>query len=108
MTTFTDGPAKGQKLMLHRVCVFLRVVRGADGKWDALDQLVDEPKAEEKLYAYTIVGQPSMMHLNCGRNSRSGFYACADYRLVEPQPSDEDMRSNGRWTKWCYANAPVK
>jgi len=53
MTTFEDGPAKGQHLSLQRAPKFLRVVEDG-GKWDALDQPTDEPRPGETLYAYRI------------------------------------------------------
>jgi len=99
MTTFQDGPAKGQHLMLRRCARFLRVVE-ANGKWDALDQLHDEPRPEETLYAYEIVGEPGMMHLNAGRG-RGGCYPIATYRLVANQPTDADMRTTEAWHAWC-------
>jgi hypothetical protein len=98
MTTFEDGPAKGQTLMLKRAAVFLRVVE-SNGTWDALDQLDDTPKPEEKIYAYQIIGKPGMMHLNRG-GGRSGWYAIASYRLISPQPSDTEMRSTDAWWDW--------
>ena len=61
MTTFVDGPAKGQRLRLKRAARFLRVTE-ANGEWDALDQLTDHPRTDEKLWAYEITGQPGMMH----------------------------------------------
>lgn len=47
MTTFIDGPAKGQTLMLRRNPVYL-IVTEENGKFDALDQLEDAPKPTEK------------------------------------------------------------
>lgn len=48
MTRFTDGPAQGLVLMLRRAARFLRVVH--DGKkFDALDQLNDRPRPEERI-----------------------------------------------------------
>lgn len=105
MTTFVDGPAAGQHLSLKRAPVFLRVVVADGGlsgpKWDALDQLCDTPQRKEVIYAYRIVGQPSMVHINRGRRGGSGFYQMAQYRLVLEQPSDAVMRSNFEWRAWC-------
>ena len=99
MTTFEDGPAKGQHLMLKCAARFLRVVE-ANGTWDALDQPTDTPRPEEKLYAYEIAGQPGMCHLNCGRG-RGGWYPIASYRFVKDQPPDAEMRSAEAWSRWC-------
>lgn len=103
MTTFEDGPAKGQHLMLKRAARFLRVVE-ADGKWDALDHPDDTPNPNEKLYAYEITSQPGMCHIHRG-GGRGGFYPIATYRLVAYQPSDSDMRTVKCWQKWCECEA---
>jgi hypothetical protein len=102
MTTFQDGPAKGQTLMLHRACKFLRVV-SALGKWDALDQQKDTPRANEKIHAYQLVGYPFMVHINLG-GGRGGFYASATYREVILQPEDATMRDASLWREWCEQN----
>lgn len=103
MTTFQDGPANGQNLMLHRAVRFLRVVH--DGtKWDALDQPDDTPAANETLYAYEIVGEPAMCHINRG-GGRGGFYAIANYKLCNNQPEDSKMRSKTKWVDWCMKQA---
>lgn len=50
---FEDGPAEeAPMLLLHRCPLYLRVVRGIDGKWDALDQLDDDPDLGETIYIY--------------------------------------------------------
>ena len=103
MTTFADGPAKGQCLILHRAAQFLRVTE-SNGKFDALDQLGDTPRPEEKLYAYQITGQPAMCHIRASRGG--GFYAIATYRFVANQPSDGEMRVAGAWHDWCAKNSP--
>lgn len=100
MTTFQDGPAKGQRLMLHRAARFLRVTE-LNGKWDALDQPSDTPRPDEKLYAYEIVGKPGHMHLNTGRKPGGGFYPIAEYRFVPAQPTDAQMRDREQWYRWC-------
>jgi hypothetical protein len=100
MTTFEDGPAKGQKLLLHRAPRFLRVT--CDGEhWDVLDQLEDVPKASEKLFAYELTTNPGMCHINAGK--RSGFYTIANYRLITEQPTNLVMRcrDNEAWRQWC-------
>ena len=101
MTTFEDGPAKGQHLMLQRAPRFLRVVE-AHGKWDALDLPTDTPNPEEKLYAYQVGSYLGMCHLNRGRG-RGGFYPIASYRYVNAQPADGEMRTSEAWARWCSA-----
>lgn len=99
MTTFEDGPAKGQKLMLRNAPQFLRVVV-ENGKFDALDQHNDMPRQTEALYAYELTAQPGLVHINGGKG-RHGFYPVANYRLVKLQPTDAQMRNRGEWILWC-------
>lgn len=105
MTTFVDGPAKGQRLRLKRAARFLRVVE-ANGKWDALDQVTDSPRPEEKLYAYEITGQPGMMHVDAA-GGRSGWYPIASYRIGTDQPADAEMRITEGWQQWCESRVRV-
>jgi hypothetical protein len=99
MTTFQDGPAKDQALMLKRCACFLRVT--IEGKTcDALDQPFDEPKAGEKLYAYELVELRGNAMVNFG-GGRGGCYPIAYYRLAPVQPTDEQMRKTKTWQTWC-------
>lgn len=100
MTTFEDGPAKGQHLMLRRAARFLRVTEVA-GKFDALDQPHDTPLSDEKLYAYEITAKPGMCHIRSGKQGASGFYPIASYRFCSVQPTDKQMRSVMLWSEWC-------
>lgn len=103
MTRFEDGPARGQTLMLKRAAYFLRVVQGADGKFDALDQLDDTPKPDEKLFAYEINGTPGMAFVD-GTKCR-GAYALANYKVVKNQPTDVEMRTTEAWQEWVMKTA---
>ena len=100
MTTFLDGPAEGQNLMLKRSPVFLRVVVGQDGVWDALDQLGDSPRPGETIIAYRIDGEPGTCHLNFG-GGKGSWYSVAQYKYVQNQPSEAVMRSHSDWRAWC-------
>ncbi len=101
MTTFADGPAKGQTLMLKRSPLLLRVVQDLNtGKFDALDAAEDTPAENERLFAYRMVKFSGMVHLNRGRSGGSGFYGMAHYALVPDQPTDEIMRDNAKWKTW--------
>jgi len=104
MTSFIDGPAKGQHLMLKRAARFIRVVDEV-GKWDALDQPEDTPKATEKIYAYQVHGDVRACHINRG-GGRGGFYPIAEYRFIVDQPDDATMRDADRWRAWCEARKP--
>lgn len=107
MTTFEDGPAKGQCLMLKRSPRFLRVTQHLHPKetWDALDRLEDEPLVQEKLLAYERVGKPGVCHIH--KRGGGGFYTMASYRFVPTQPSDEQMRTVSAWREWCLAQPKV-
>lgn len=85
--------------MLKRSPVYLRVTEEG-GKFDALDQLHDEPKPTEKLYCYVIHGTPGWCHILHRDRKRSGFYVSAEYAFVEPQPTDAEMRETSAWREW--------
>jgi len=102
MTTFIDGPAAGQPLMLRRAARFIRVVE-SDGKWDALDQPEDTPKPDEKIYAYEVRGEVGSCHIQMRGKYKGGggFYPIASYGFVEKQPDDATMRDTAKWRQWC-------
>lgn len=107
MTHFEGGPAQGQTLMLKRSPILLRVVLGLEG-FDALDQLGDEPRPDERVYLYRLQREPGWMHLNCRgtKNPKAGGrYPVATYEyLPSDQPPDEAMRSTHAWVAWCRVN----
>lgn len=104
MTTFLDGPAAAKTLMLKRTPYYLRVCD--DGKkLDALDQVGDEPRPSETLYAYRCVKLEGAIHLNIS-GGRGGFYPRATYEFVPIQPSQEVMARRSSWQEWCEANLP--
>lgn len=106
MTTFEFGPAHGQTLLLKRAPFFLRVVRTPAGKFDALDQLNDQPDAQETITVYRKLSESGWVHV-CGRGGGavSGRFVIARYRLHGEQPADETARSVREWRKWCEAQA---
>lgn len=100
MTTFSDGPAKGQTLMLKRSPLLLRVVQSFNtGQFDALDAPNDTPAENERIFAYHMVEFRGMVHVN-RRGGGSGFYGMATYALIPDQPTDEIMRDNEKWKAW--------
>ena len=110
MTSFKDGPAAGKSLLLKRSPQFLRVVE-ADGEFDALDLIEDRPRPRETCYAYELVEARGMMHLNMrDRKGKRccGWYAVADYRLVEPQPEQAVMCDTAKWQAWALAEAEAR
>jgi hypothetical protein len=103
MTTFIDGPAKGQHLRLHFSPQYLRVTEGANGKWDALDDPNDTALPEERIHVYELHEHLGMCHINAGRG-RGGFYPIASYREVA-LPSTNHLRLNPIWDEWVAARA---
>lgn len=102
-TTFEDGPANGQVLMIRRNPLLLRVVRSKTGKWDALDQRSDMADPGEDIFVYRLVASRGHVHLRMARGS--GFYAMGTYRLHERQPEDATARSVWEWPKWALKEA---
>lgn len=101
MTKFIDGPAAGQTLMLKRTPKLLRVTQ-VGAKFDALNELEDVARQEEKLYCYVLSEYLGMAHINRS-GGRGGFYPIAEYKLREQQPSEFQMYSNEAWARWCEA-----
>lgn len=111
MTSFIDGPAAGIALTLRRAPVFLRVVRSPGGDWDALDMLDDEPKPRESVTVYVLTGRPAAACVD-GRDRKTGRRfghrcAIARYRVVDPQPGDEQVRDTAAWRAWCESQRPT-
>lgn len=99
MTTFLDGPAAGVALTIRRTPRLLRVVRSWTGRWDALDQLGDEPKPWEEITVYRLVG---VTGIACRRSGRGrGCFPMATYRVVEPQPAADQVRDTAAWREWA-------
>jgi hypothetical protein len=99
VTTFLDGPAAGQCLMLRRAPLFLRaaVDRSAGATWGALDQVEDVAPAGLELVAYRRVGPHGLARLPRGE------VALAKYRVMDPQPDAATMRDTAAWQAWCLA-----
>lgn len=103
MIKFLDGPAKGTVLDLRRAPVWLRVVIDSAGQVDALDQLDDTPAADEAIYVYRIVGEPTRYHLCCHPRSRGGWRVAAEY-VVHKEPVDDTvLRDNEQWREWAMS-----
>lgn len=98
MTKFLDGPAGGKSIDLRRCPHFLRVVISEAGELDALDQLSDEPRADEKVYVYEIEpGSWGEVYVRPGGRFEHGRYrhlAHAD---------GEAVRETEAWRKWTAA-----
>lgn len=112
MTTFLDGPAKGQILMCQRAPLFLRVTfvpqRIDPNPWDALDLIEDAPREGEVLYAYKLQGEAGACFMDWrGKDGRrkGGRFATGSYFFCDPQPTDAQMRETEAWQHWCREQA---
>ncbi len=113
MTTFLDGAAKDVVLHLQRSPLLLRVVvsfsnddsRDGGAKWDALDQLDDEPQACEEIYVYRLCREPGVVCIDGTdkRGRRKGWREpMAEYALNSVQPlSENELRFTKDWREWC-------
>lgn len=99
MTRFHSGPHDGKTLMLRRAPIYLRAVDAA-GKFDALDQLEDTPEPHETLSCYVLMSPPGRCHILHRDRKQSGWYVSADYKFVQPQPTDDQMRETSAWRDW--------
>jgi hypothetical protein len=99
MTTFVDGPAAGQRLMLRRGVKYIRAVRNrVTGKWDALDQVEDTPGEAEEIFAY--VGK-NIGHCHVrASGGGGGIFSIGSYEFIPEQPTDEQMRNHRMWVAW--------
>ena len=100
---FVDGAARGITLELRRAPIFLRVTKDPEGKYDALDQLEDEPLESETITVYCLTGDLTTAHL-CYRGkdrAKSGWYQLARYQLRPEQPPDATLRDTEAWRAWC-------
>jgi len=105
MSKFLNGPASGQFLSLSRSPFFLRAVLAPSGKWDALDQLEDEPASNEEIHVYRLDSTPMTAHVD-GRDPKTGrrygrWMSIADYVLHDEQPNDVTARNKSAWQAWC-------
>jgi hypothetical protein len=103
MITLIHTPTEKQTLMLRRAPYFLRVVWNDKGEVDALDQIEDEPRKDERVMVYVRnpVSMQRGVHLNTGGKKGGGWFAMASYRVSYLQPPDEVMRHNGLWAEWA-------
>ena len=110
MTRFLDGPAAGKTLMLGRAPFFLRAVQAPDGTWDALDQLHDTPKPDERIVVYQLQGEPTRMHMQRVVNGRRAcsWHEGGEYRLAADAPDDVTARDTAAWREWCYREGPKR
>lgn len=110
-TTFMDGPAAGQGFDLRRAPMYLRVVEVVEqmGKFDALDQLDDEPREGERVHVYRIVpGSFGCVYVCArGRGALGGRYESGIYRYV-PDVDGEQLRETAAWRAWVDAQVAAQ
>jgi len=103
--TLRAAVARNCTLQLQRTPMFLRFVWDVKANtWDALDQLDDEPRPEEHVFAARLAGTGSMHVDGVRGGKRAGWWLrTATYELVEPQPDDATMRDTTQWQAWAIA-----
>jgi len=103
-TCFQDGPARNVTLNLGRTPLLLRVTRSRTKKtWDACNELEDEPREDEEIFAYHLAEGPFRAFVRRSGGG-GGSVVIAAYRFLDKQPADADMRTNDAWRAWCSAN----
>ena len=105
MTSVSLDYPGAASMLVHRVPKYLRfTTRMVDGKqlWDALDQLDDESTPDEVLLAAKLVRKGNV-HVDGVRKGKrfSEWIETARYVPLEPQPSQDVMRSTSAWQKFC-------
>lgn len=110
MTTFLDGLAKGQTLMLRSAPFFLRVTRDDNlNTWDALDQREDQPGPHESIFLYYLYRGPFYAHIRITGKKRGegGVYRGGHYKSLDPITLPDDVvRDGAKWAAWCERNGP--
>src|SRR4051812_5915190 len=100
MLYFFDGPAAGVFLSCAQAPLFLRVVGGLAGHFDALDLVDDEPEPCETIHVYVKVSDDGSFHVRYrDLQERPGGHwePCASYRHFEMQPYDATARNQSAW-----------
>lgn len=89
-------------LLLQRTPVLLRFTLAGKDQWDALDQLTDEPRADEQVIVGRMVGKTSL-HIDRVVNRRrvGEWIKMLDYEPLAEQPADEIVRDTAKWRAWC-------
>lgn len=103
MIRLLDGPCAGS-YPVKRAPPFLRAVTTAGGDKDVLDQVDDEPAAQESVHVYQLQGEAGWVHLNTARRHGRGFYAIGDYRH-RPDVDGEALRQTEAWRQWATEHA---
>ena len=102
MSTFVDGPAAGRTLALQRAPIYLRLVYGLDGKWDALDQVDDQPDPGETVHVYRRTKYTGKALVRLGGRLGCVWMHLADYRWMA-EIDGETLRDNPTWQAWTRA-----
>lgn len=104
---FSDNGVSCPSLQLRRAPMFLRVVYDRKAKaWDALDQLDDEPKEDELIFAFQKTDNGTVHVDKVVKGRRVGeWHHTAHYDLVQDQPDDYVMRDSKSWQEWALAES---
>lgn len=89
-------------LTLRRAPPYLRFVMAGDD-WktlDALDQLDDEPKPEERVIVAERVEQ-TPCHIRASDKAKCGWHMQVKYTSIADQPPELVSRTTSLWQAWC-------
>lgn len=99
---FIGGPADKRMIgPFSPAPVMLRVVRDAEGNWDALNEPDDTPKPQEQVFVYRLNSIPRTGHASCRPRSKSFWWSAADYVYHDVQPDRAVLADTERWRAWC-------
>ncbi len=107
------------ELLLQRIPKFLRFTASQnepqDGfhetKWDALDQLDDQPKPDETIIVGVLSNQ-SRVHIDRvdkkTRRRIGEWINMVEYHVHPTPPPEDVLRDTAKWQAWCLEQAEPK
>ncbi len=105
---FLDGPAEGRILTPDNCPIVLRVAVPKEGEVEALRGVRLDARSDEAVVCYLMDDNASIGFWD-GRDRATGKrtggqFVSATYRLLNPQPPEEAMRTWAAWSEWCREN----
>jgi hypothetical protein len=101
MITLIGGPAAGT-YTVKRAPLYLRaVVDKVTNDKDVLNELADEPSANEAVSVYKLEGDATPIHLKLSGTAKaaSGFYMLGKYKHLA-DVDGETLRETAAWRQW--------
>jgi hypothetical protein len=105
--TLIGGPAAGV-YMVKRAPLYLRaVVDKVTAEKDVLNELADEPSANETVSIYKREGEATTVHLLMSPRKLSGWYMLAKYKFLD-DVDGEPLRETAAWRTWVIEHTEAK